>query len=371
MKLIYLSEVRLPTKNAHGFQIMWMCEAFSKAGAEVELVVPYRINNLLKEEPFSFYGVERIFKVTKLPVIDLYPLRFVPEKISAVLLRFSFLLVARLYLLFVSFDILYTREPYAGVLFNDPVIEMHMPEHLQATSRRYRAFIAITSHIKKVLVEKGVAPEKVLVAPDAVDLSLYTPPKEKAEARVRLGLPKDAKIVLYWGNFKAWKGVDVFADAVKDLPDCFCLLVGGTKETDVARIKERLSAVDAVRVEGFVDHKDQPWYFAAADALILPNTKKDENSALYTSPLKLFEYMASGRPIVASDVPSLREILNESNALFFEADNPKDLAEKVTALFGDASLGQRLADNALRDVIPHTWMQRAERILAFISKKDS
>ena len=121
-------------------------------------------------------------------------------------------------------------------------------------------------------------------------------------------------------------------------------------------------------IEGFRDHSDLPWLLAGADVLVLPNTAKDENSKFFTSPLKLFEYMAASRPIVASSLPSLREILNEKNAVFFEPDNPKSLASAVESLLDNDSLSIRLADNARSDVRGYTWDERAKKIITFLKK---
>jgi glycosyltransferase involved in cell wall biosynthesis len=85
------------------------------------------------------------------------------------------------------------------------------------------------------------------------------------------------------------------------------------------------------------------------------------------SPLKLFEYMASGKPIVASDLPVLREILVEDrNALLYPPSDPAALAECLARLLADKSLATRLADQARQDVEDFTWERRAARILAHI-----
>jgi glycosyltransferase involved in cell wall biosynthesis len=100
---------------------------------------------------------------------------------------------------------------------------------------------------------------------------------------------------------------------------------------------------------------------AAADVLLLPNTARHASSARYTSPLKLFAYMTSGKPIVASDLPSLRDILNEQNAVLVAADDAQALAEGVVRAL---SIGSRLAEQARHDVEPFTWDNRATRVIS-------
>ena len=98
------------------------------------------------------------------------------------------------------------------------------------------------------------------------------------------------------------------------------------------------------------------------DALVIP-FPDEPHYALYASPLKLFEYMASGRPIIASDLPALREVLNDRNSLFFKPDNAADLARAVKMLKSSQMLGYHLSQQALADVKNYTWDKRAQRIL--------
>ena len=203
MKLVYLSELRLPTKNAHGFQIMNMCAAFADEGIEVLLLAPWR-KNLLKEEPFDFYGVKHNFSIKKLPAIDLYPLRFIPERISAFFHLCSFLITARTYLFFKSFDVLYTREKHATFLFPRFVYEVHMPEQMRLYGFKQRKIIVLTNYIKEKLIRSGVSAGEILVAPDAVKLEIF-PKMSKETARERLRFPSNKPVVLYWGNFKKSK----------------------------------------------------------------------------------------------------------------------------------------------------------------------
>ena len=367
MKLVYLSELRLPTRNAHGFQIMNMCAAFADEGIGVLLLVPWR-KNLLKENPFDFYGVKHNFAIKKLPAIDLYPFRFIPEKISAFLHLLSFLISARIYLFLESFDVLYTREKYAALFFRNFVYEVHMPEQMHIRWFKPKKIVVLTHYIKDKLKTSGIREEDILVAPDAVDLTLFQG-LSKEEARKRLGFPLNKPIVLYWGNFKKWKGVDTLAEAVPLLPEAFVVMVGATKETDLKRIQEKVRRYKNVLVEGFKSHDKLPMYLASADVLVLPNTAKDENSRLYTSPLKLFEYMAAERPIVSSDLPSLREVLNNRNAAFFKPDSAKNLSETILMLLAHPKLGKELARQARQDVLEYTWDKRARRIIDFLNQK--
>jgi glycosyltransferase involved in cell wall biosynthesis len=110
-----------------------------------------------------------------------------------------------------------------------------------------------------------------------------------------------------------------------------------------------------------------PRYLKAADVAVLPNTAREEISRICTSPLKLFAYMASGAPLVASDVPALREVISERSAVFVAPDDPAALAGGIRALAEDPARAAALAAVAKEDARQYTWEKRAERILSFIA----
>ena len=107
-------------------------------------------------------------------------------------------------------------------------------------------------------------------------------------------------------------------------------------------------------------------YLAAADVLVLPNSGKFKISRSHTSPLKLFEYMASNRPIIASDLPSLREILDETTATFFSADDPEDLAKRINEVLSHIEVTNGLTKKALQVVQKYSWANRGEAIINFM-----
>ena len=107
-------------------------------------------------------------------------------------------------------------------------------------------------------------------------------------------------------------------------------------------------------------------YLAAADVLVLPNTARTRMSERYTSPLKLFDYMAAHRPIVASDLPSLRDILTHENAILVGPDDASALRDGIRKILDDKAFGVQLAERAFEDVHRYTWQKRAAKILHFL-----
>jgi len=169
----------------------------------------------------------------------------------------------------------------------------------------------------------------------------------------------------YAGHLYPWKGPDVLIAALERLPSVRGLVVGGLAgEQDLDRVRTLADRLVPGRIT-FAGQVEPPRVAALlrqADVLVLPNTPS-RASAAYTSPLKLFEYMASGRPIVASDLPALREVLRpDENAVLVEAGSAEALAAGLARVLGDAALASRLAVRARADVQDWTWDRRAERI---------
>jgi len=371
MKLVYLANIGLPGDWAHSLQIMKMCEAFAELGIEVEIVVPKRsAKALINEDPFVFYNVAKIFKITRLFCVDLTPGG--TSLFNFLLRTFSFLCSARIYLFFKSFDVLYTREQFAGIFFRKVVYELHyLPKKISLYHKinwhKAKGLIVLTRFIKDQLVLWGIKENKILVEGDAVSLEEFSLVISKEEARKSLALPPDKKIILYTGSFftHSWKGVDVLLKSASHLSNEYLFVFVGGNEKEIEQVKKEYGQNNLLFV-GQKLHKEIPYYLRAADVLVLPNKKGDDHSEKFTSPLKLFEYMAAGRPIVASDLPSIKEILNDKNAIFFEPNNPELLALGIKKIFQDSDLAQYLADQALSDVQKYSWSARAKKIEEFI-----
>lgn len=373
MKLIYIANARMPTDMAHGIQIMKMCEAFALAGLAVELIVPKRFNKI-KADPFDYYEVKRIFKITKLFCLDL--LIWQLGKFGFLAESLTFLLSVRFYLWFKKFDIVYLRLPMAGLFFKNYILEIHTLNNKVSFIKKKtwlaaKKIVVLTSYIKNGLIKQGIAEDNIMVAPDGVDLNQFAVKIDKKEARIKLNLPLDKKIILYSGSFNLnnwfdWKGIDIILAAAKlfNSNNYLFVLVGGEdKENELLKSRNSLTNV---RLVSHQLQKIIPYYLKAADILLLPNKKGNLNSEQHTSPLKLFEYMASGVPIIASDLPSLREILNQNNSCLIEPNNPVALAEKIKSLFLKPDLEKAIAGQARLDANNYSWEKRVNKIINFI-----
>lgn len=376
MKIIYIANIRIPTEMAHGLQVMKMCEAFVKKGAELELIVPWRfgISKLAKKDPFEYYRVKKNFKIKKIFSLDLTPLNRFLGPISFLTQAISFAFFSSVYLIFKKSDIIYSRDRFSlffmAFLKQNIVLEVHQLHRSLFTFllKRVKKIIVITEGLKQSLIKKEIREEKILVAPDGIKLKDFEIEKSKDECRKDLGLPMNKKIILYTGHLYKWKGVETLASASKFLDrNILIVIVGGIKWylSDFKKFVEK-NNLENVLVLGHKDYGQIPFYLKAADCLVLTGTKESEISREHTSPMKMFEYMASLRPIVASELPSFKEILNENNCIFVEPDNSESMAINIKKALNDIGLAEEISEQAYKDVQNYTWENRAKKILDFI-----
>lgn len=201
--------------------------------------------------------------------------------------------------------------------------------------------------------------KKILVVHDAVSLKRFVVTINREEARQSLGLASDENICVYAGTVSKLKGIEHVISAARILPEVLFLLVGFVSREFVGA-----NLPSNVKLIGRVEQEILPHILRAANVLLLPHPKSEYSQ----SPMKLFEYMASGVPIVASRLPSISEVLNDKNAVLVEAENGKILAQGIKSVMTDIQLSQTLARQASNDVKNYTWEKRGIAIAEFIKQ---
>lgn len=367
MKLIYISNTRIPSEKANTYQSMVMCEAFSKHYPHVEFWYPQMRNTPSMEKinnPFLFYNVDEVFTLKKIPCIDSTFLFKYFNTIWFLLRTFSFGIsyVAKLKNID-PFTSIFTRDSHGllflnlakklGIIKQKVYFEAHLYSKTITKNSKYIDGIIVINNYLKTLYEKdGV--KNILVAHDGVNVSEY--------AHIMKYQKNTIANIVYTGNLFEWKGVYTLVDSLKYLNNVKCTIIGGSDDT-LPQFKKYIEEkkIKNIELTGFVKKSETIKYIENANVLILPNSAKDKMS-YYTSPLKLFEYMASKRPIVASSLPSIKEILKDGiNATLYEPDNPKDLANKIRfVLENDCS---HMINQAYNDVQKYTWAQRVKNIV--------
>ena len=386
--LIYVANNRLPTEKAHGLQIVQMCEAFAQAGYTVTLVAPRRINTpemRAARSLWAHYNVERVFAFYRLPALDLFPI-FPRWRVAFVMQTITFALALALWLVRRRADVLYTRDLFlaAWLALIRPRTALVYEAHALHRSRLGRALerfvvrrahvVALTAHLADALRAQGA--NRVLVEHDGFRAARFADLPSRAGARAALEIAPDAFVVGYVGRLHTMgmpKGLDTLVDAIAlamqrgaavDL-----LLVGGPDE-GVRAVRAQWTArglpVERLHAVGQIPPADVPRYLAALDVGVLP-LPWTEHFAYFASAIKLFEYLAAGCAVIASDLPSTAEVVRDGeSALLVPPGDAEALAGAITRLHDDPALRQRLSEAARALSTRYTWQARAERIRAFV-----
>ena len=393
-KLLYISLMRLPTEKAHGLQIMENCDAFAAAGCQVTLWVARRWNTrqLRKvRDPFDYYDLRPSFRIRRIPCIDIFPL-FPPDgpgaRLAFYVMLLSYSLVCAAMLLFTPADIYYSRDELILALLTRMkargkiAYEAHLyPQSGRgAALQRYvasrvGAVIAITGRLRDDLIaERGAESGRVIVAHDGFRRARFASLPRDAKSRNELGIAETAYVVGYLGRLQMIgldKGVGGLVEALAHVPGAHLLLVGGPD--DMAEgLRERWLALglagERFVYAGQVMPRDVGSLLMMMDVCVMPHPAARQ-FANYTSPLKLFEYMAAGRAIVASDLPAWADVVrHEETALLVPPDDSRALARAIIRLRDDPALRLSLGQAAREHALAHyAWEARARRILEHIA----
>lgn len=387
MRIAVIAPTYLPARRANTIQVMKMAQAITLLGHQVRVIVPSTNRQGHKEklewqQLATHYGLQCEFEVAWISVnLRMRRYDYGYHAVQA----------ARKW----QVNQIYTRLPQAAVLAAwmgmETIFEVHdLPQgsvgpilfrsYLRAPGAR--RLVLITNALKKELVHLYGIPDNppfTLVALDGVDLARYRDIPDSREARRLLNTELDLKIdedrftVGYTGHLYSGRGVSLMVELAERLPSVTFMLVGGERE-DVARLRLEVESrsLENLILTGFIPNARLPSYQAASDVLLMPYQRKVAGSSggdisKYLSPMKLFEYMACGRPILSSDLPVFQEVLNKNNAVLIKPEDVDQWVENIEELRSDPDTRKALAIQAKHDVQQYTWEARAERILAGLS----
>lgn len=372
MKIFYLSFTRFPSEKAHALYIAKTCEAFNSVeGVEAIAVVPKRFG-CARLSAKDFYTLKSHIEIKKLVCLDLFPFHF----FKGVAFYVGMLTFSVSCLIFGVFsisqkDIVVTNDALIAMMMTwiRKKVSYELHDYPTQNISLYRRVFQTANYIQtnnfqkklRLVEDFQVDVNKVIVAHNGVAIEDFNTETSRQDARRKLGIELDKKIVAYTGHLFDWKGADILAEAMKMENDIITLFIGGNDE-DVAKMKSTYQPFPNLRFLGFKPHKDMPLYQKAADVLVLPNSGKKDISRFHTSPMKVFEYMASGTPIVASNLPSIQEVLKPEHAVFFDPDNHTDLREKIIQTFTNYLTSTDMAKRAQEEVGKYDWIRRAREL---------
>jgi glycosyltransferase involved in cell wall biosynthesis len=374
MRLLYPVLWSRPGRHASRAQTAATAAALARAGHEVTLLLPQGKGDptLTAGDLRDWFAVEGDFRVIqrRSPWQGDFVLR------SAMWLRQVFRDPAMR-----EADILYSRIPAMfGLGGFSPLpfaIDHYRPwpeiypfarRSIRRTARNRHClgFLLHSNYSAQAYLRSGVPAEKVLVAHNGFDP--VGEPLDKAAARTRLALPADRKIAVYAGRINAEKGLDIVLDLAERRPEVLFVLVGSEGHGPIEQAAA--SRANVTIVPWAEPSALAPWLFAADVLLIPPSSAPLQRFGTCVLPIKLFTYLAAGRPILAPDAPDTRELLaNEETALLIEPDRPELAAAALDRLLGDDRLAGTLSSNALELAQGLSWDNRAQKIAAFLRQR--
>lgn len=355
MKILYLTTILLPSEDAQSIQVAAMAKAFSKElGDDFLLVSPSDREN----RDLAVGWRWRRLRVPSLSRV----------------VRYFWMIISSLPIV-IKFrpTVIYSRD--IGVIFIYRLLgykcayEIHKPFETVCGKAAFRlianyiSVIAISEALKSFVSKVyGVKLTHVLAAHDGVwleDFLSLNRLKCRAELVAKLCLSPDAFIALYSGNLKVGgKGLDLICQAARNCPEVTFVMVGGNP--DLSEKPKNLLFVPRVSVETI------PSYLVAANVLLLPFTK-ELKTWQYHSALKMFEYMASGVPVIASRLGSIGEVLNDENAILFDLEVENDMVNKIKWVANNYNLVTARSKVASEEVKKYEWTCRAKNIVKFLS----
>ncbi|NOZ20036.1 MAG: glycosyltransferase family 4 protein [Planctomycetes bacterium] len=390
MEIIYPANIRFPMERANSIQVVNTCHALARLGVKTHLLVR-RMDGRSDAACLAYYGLEPHPNLIlhRLPVLNLHGCEWMWNR------SFQFLAVWYILLLGMRRAVaaIFLRETGLArlliklrpLLRAEILFEMHTLEHLVKRSyqelmsdagplhnreeeairakerficRNADGIVCISESLRRMVEQELGAPRRCAVIHDAA--------RGTADANVG----GDRSGVVYVGQLYPWKGVDVLIRAMKDVDGKLTVVGGLPYEGDRIRLERlagELGVGGKVTFAGFVPPSEVAGYLTRARVAVLP-LPDNVMSRHFTSPLKLFEYMSHGAPIVASDLPTIREVLADGqNAILVRPEAPDALAEGINRLLRNGPLAERLARAAQREAAKYTWEARARKIVEFLS----
>lgn len=371
MKLLYLSNALVPSRQANSIHVLKICSAFSKINFEVSLICQNNIEDESKndeEKIFKFYGIEKKFKIYAL------------EKYKSVFSSYVYAFKSFFIALYKRPRIIVSRFILSGFLcsiFFDTYIELHQLPHKNSRIQKYllnilrfcprfRGLIVISKPLKKIFHDIGFSNEMIHVLPDGAD----TPEKVDKSLKIDYRLNDKFKVG-YTGHLYKGRGIDLLISIAKTCSWLEMNIVGGN-ENDIIFYKQKVKkmGINNIKIHGFLEPSKIFKFNSNMDVLVAPYQKKihlesgDTTTEKWMSPLKIFEYMATGKPIICSRIEVLNEVLEDNrNCLLCDPEKEEEWINAIKKVKNDNNLREKISKEAYSDLVnKFSWRKRAEKI---------
>jgi glycosyltransferase involved in cell wall biosynthesis len=379
MRIVYIEEAWVPSTAAYSVHTLHTVSAMAELGHEVTLLAPMHDGAARTREAQDAMrrdlALRGPFQLRYLPYVDR------PER-----LRYGYFTLAPLLAFAARADLVFTRNSRIAQLATlaglRVLIEWHDPPKTPRSLKTARGlvdndyvvrWVFVSERLRQIMrADMPIRGERCVVAHNGVAYELFADLPPATEARRQLGLRVDAPTVVHSGHMYAGRGIDLLLEVAAAMPETQLVLVGGAAE-DVTAVRAEVAqrGLGNVHVAGHRPVAEVPRYLAAGDVLVMSYTSatvtsdRKTRSIEFASPMKAFEYMAAGRPIVATRFPGVCEVLvDDRNAFLVEPDSAAELRRGIEAVLADPARARRVAAQAKADAQERTWRRRTEKILA-------
>ena len=237
--------------------------------------------------------------------------------------------------------------------------------------KKMRGIVVISDELRNHLVDLGVDSSKILLSPSGVDIRCYDRSSQDSKEQIRdnLSLPISKNLVVYTGKPYKGRGAETLVRSGEFLDDSTLILIVGALPEDLRRISgmiEENNLQSKVRIEGHKPSYEIPLYQLAADVLVMPYSTGWDLQR-WASPVKMFEYMASGNPIVSTDFPNIREVLSGENSVLVPPDDSQALAMGIRKCLEDKEFSRSIGMRARAQVREYSWESRSAKVMDFMN----
>ncbi len=369
MRIAFIAAAQVPSRTANSIQVMKVCNAFRMLGHEVKLFLPGQVPEFTWDSLKSHYGISSEFSITWVRSIGFFR-------------RYDFALRAVLSGRQWNADYYYVwplqAAAFASMLGLATILEMHDRPQGRFGPTLFRLFLRgngakrllpITDSLRLWLsrnYQKDLTGPFTIIAPMGVEIERYSRTQSPDEARKDLGL-REGVTAGYSGHLYPGRGIELLFALAQRCPELNFLWIGGEPQAvELWRKKSRQAGLENLQILGFVENERVPVFQAACEVLLMPyqrsiSVSSGGDTAQFASPMKVFEYMASGKAILSSDHPVFQEVLNDSNAILLPPDDIGSWELSLKEMRENIDRRELLGFQAAEDAKKYTWSERAKK----------
>lgn len=388
MNIIY--HHRTQATGAEGVHISYIIKGLRKLGHQVSVVSPsghepgqtagnnpYARKRTLKTRLFD--GLSRILPQFMFELLEIAYNRVASRKIEALLHTQKIDFIYERYAFFMSAGVRLAKKHHIPIIVEVNEIAGHKRVRKQTfvgqarkrelfVFRNADAIIVVSDFLREEISRLGVDRNKIQVIPNGVDEKEFCPHTVKPIDRLKLGLGERTVALGFIGWFVGWHNLELLVDVFGELAvnrDMALVLIGdGALKEKLLSIAQARGVADKLIFTGAVPYREIPAYIAALDICVIPGSNE------FRSPIKLFEYMAMARPVVAPRYQPIEAIVTHNvDGLIFEANDRNSLKTVLEEVLGDVGKRQRIGAAARQKIIEcHTWLHNAKRVIDLVQK---